>query len=278
MPMIDTRDGTRLYAKDWGEGRPVVLLHGWSLNADLWDYQAWTLANAGYRAISYDRRGFGRSDQPWRGYDYDTFADDLADVLSALGAGADATLVGFSMGSGEVARYMSRHAGRGIAQAVLVGPVVPLLLKADDNPQGYDPGSFDKQTAELKQDRADFFRSYYKNHFGVGVISHPVSQAMIDWAWRMGMQAGLHPLLAAREAFGRTDFRPDLPAFNIPTLVVHGTGDTDAPIEATGRAAARGIAGARLIEYQGAPHGLMVTHKERLSEDLLNFLEDWGRA
>lgn len=272
MPMIETRDGTRLYVKDWGQGRPVVLLHGWSLNADLWDYQSWALANEGYRAIAYDRRGFGRSEQPWRGYDYDSFADDLADVMGALGADADATLVGFSMGSGEVARFMSRHAGHGVAKAVLVGSVVPLLLKADDNPHGYDPGTFDKKTAQLQEDRAQFFRSYYKNHFGVGVISHPVSEAVIDWTWGMGMQAGLHPLLAAREAFGRTDFRPDLPAFKVPTLVIHGTGDTDAPIEATGRAAARGIAGARLIEYDGAPHGLMVSHKERLTEDLLNFL------
>ena len=272
MPMINMRDGTRLYVKDWGKGRPVVLLHGWSLNADLWDHQTWTLAEAGYRAISYDRRGFGRSDQPWSGYDYDTFADDLAEVMSALGVEGGATLVGFSMGSGEVARYMSRHSGRGVAQAVLVGSVVPLLLKADDNPQGYDPVKFDQQTAQLKDDRADFFRTYYKNHFGVGVISHPVSQAVIDWAWRMGMQAGLHPLLAAREAFGRTDFRPDLPAFNVPTLVVHGTDDTDAPIDATGRAAAHAIADAELIEYHGAPHGLMITHKERFSEDVLNFL------
>jgi len=274
MPMVATRDGTELFVRDWGAGRPVVLLHGWSLNADFWEYEAMALAEAGYRAVTYDRRGFGRSDQPWRGYDYDEFSDDLAEIMGALGLGDDVTLVGYSMGSGEVARYMSRHAGRGVAQAVLVGPVVPLLLKAEDNPHGYDPASFEKQTAQLKADRADFFRSYYKSLYGVGVLSHAVSAATIDWTWRMGLQAGLHPLLEAREAFGRTDFRPDLPAFDMPTLVIHGTADTDAPIEATGRAAARGIAGARLIEYEGAAHGIVVSHKERLTQDLLGFLAE----
>ncbi len=272
MPFIQTRDGTRLYAKTWGDGPPVVFTHGWSLSADIWDDHALGLARAGYRAITYDRRGFGRSDQPDGGYDYDTFADDLADVLAATDATEGVTLVGYSMGSGEVARFMSRHGGRGVVRAALVSPVVPHLLRAPDNPAGYDPGTFDRMTAELAADRAHFLRTYIRSLYGVGILSHSVSAAVLDWTWGITMQAGLHPLVAAREAFGRTDFRADLPAFRVPTLIVHGTDDSDAPIDATARPAARGIAGARLVEYDGVNHALPMTHKERLTGDLLTFL------
>lgn len=274
MPMIKTRDGSELFVKDWGTGRPVILTHGWSLSADFWDYHANGLANSGYRAITYDRRGFGRSDQPSSGYDYDTFVDDLADVMAATNIERDATLIGYSMGSGEVARYMTRHEGRGLVQAALIGPVVPLLLKAADNPHGFDPAKFDQMTSDLQNDRADFFRSYVKSFYGDGVLSHPASQATLDSTWSMQMEAGLRPLVEAREAFGKTDFRDDLANFHVPTLIVHGTGDTDAPIDVTARAAAKGISGARLIEYEGAPHGLVVTHKDRLLSDLLNFLNE----
>ena len=279
MPIIETRDGTELYVKDWGEGRPVVMIHGWPLSADMWDDQAMALAEAGCRVIAYDRRGFGRSDQPWEGYDYDTFADDLADVMAAAEIESGAALVAFSMGTGDVARYMSRHGGRGVSQAALVAPVLPLLLRRDDNPDGFDPAKFARMTGKLVADRADFYRSYFKTFFGVGVISHPVSQAVLDWAWGMAMEIGVHPALVARLAFGTTDFRPEMAAFRVPTLIVHGTSDSDAPIEATGRAAAQAIAGARLIEYEGAPHGLFATHKDQLSQDLLSFLaERGGRA
>lgn len=278
MPILKTRDGTALYIKDLGEGPPVILIHGWGFNADLWDYQSLALAEAGYRVISYDRRGFGRSDQPWRGYDYDTFADDLSDVVQGLRLDGDMTLVGYSMGSGEVARYMSRHGGRGVTRAVLVGAVVPLLLKSSSNPHGFDPVSFDRKTDELRTDRATFFRSYLRSTFGVGMISHPVSEDTIEWTWQMAMQAGLHSLLAAREAFGRTDFRADLSAFRVPTLVIHGTKDSDAPIDATGRASAAGIVGAQLTEYEDATHGIVITHKERLSKDMLDFMSEPGGA
>ncbi len=176
------------------------------------------------------------------------------------------------MGSGEVARYLSRHAGRGIARAALISPVVPLLLRADDNPHGYNPAEFEKQTAKLREDRPAFFETYGKQLYGVGVVSHPVSQAMLDWTWTMEMQAGLRSLFLAREAFGRTDFRPDLPAFTMPTLIVHGDKDSDAPIDATARAAAAAIPHARLIEYAGAHHGLPITHAARLNKDLLAFV------
>ena len=272
MPYVTSRDGTSLYVKIWGEGPPVVLLHGWSLSSDFWDGQAVALADAGYRVIAPDRRGFGRSEQPSGGYDYDTFSDDLADVLEATGATEGVTLVGYSMGSGEVARYLSRHRAGGVTRAALVSPVAPLLLKREDNPHGYSPTEFEAQTAKLREDRPNFFRTYAKQLYGQGVVSHPVSQAVLDWTWGMEMQAGLRSLLLAREAFGRTDFRGDMASFTMPTLIVHGDKDSDAPIDATARAAAAAIPQARLIEYAGAYHGLPITHGARLTDDLLVFL------
>lgn len=274
MPMIETRDGTRLYVKEWGHGRPVVLVHGWPLSADMWDHQALAIADAGYRVIFYDRRGFGRSDQPWHGYDYDTLSDDLADVMQATGAESGVTLIGFSMGTGEVARYMSRHGGERLVQAALLAPVVPKLLQSDDHPHGFDPGKFERMTASFLKDRPAFFPGYFKTQYGVGFVSHPVSQEVIDWSCGLAMQSGLRPALEGRLTFGTTDFRPELSAFNVPTLIVQGTSDQDAPIDATGRAAAAGITGARLIEYEGAPHNLFATHKDRLNEDLLSFLAE----
>lgn len=273
MPFIETRDGNDLYVKDWGdEGRTIILIHGWPLSSDSWDDQAVALANAGYRVLAYDRRGFGRSDQPWEGYDYDTFADDLADVMEAAEIEADAALVGFSMGGGEIARYMSRHGGKGVRKAVLVGSVVPYLLKTEENPNGAPAEAFEQIKDGIRKDRPDFFRSFFKDFFGVGAIYHPVSQATLDWAWQIAMQAGLKPTLDCVDAFGKTDFRPDLAHFKVPTLVIHGTKDATVPIDASGRAAAAGIAGAELIEYDGAPHGLFATHKDQLTDDLLRFL------
>ena len=273
MAYVKTRDGTDLYVKDWGAGRPVILLHGWPLNADSWDAQAMALAEAGFRAISYDRRGFGRSGQPWNGYDYDTLADDLADVMKATGTDRDATIVGFSMGGGEVARYMSRHNGQGVIAAGLVASVVPFMRQTDDNPNGVPDAKIEEIKNGIRKDRAHFFRhTFAPQFFGVGYITSPVSDDVLDWATQMAMMAGLKPTLACADAFSKTDFRADLPAFTVPTLVVHGTGDTDAPIEATGRAAAHVIAGARLVEYDGAPHGLPITHGDRLAADLLGFL------
>lgn len=272
MPYIKTRDGTDLYVKDWGSGRPVILIHGWPLSADSWDPQMQALAEAGFRAIAYDRRGFGRSGQPWSGYDYDTLSDDLADVMKEAGADSDATIVGFSMGGGEVARYMSRHGGQGVIGAGLISSVVPYMLETGDNPDGVPQSTFDEMTEGMKKDRPAFFRDFFKSFFGVGYITSPVSDATLDWAWRMAMQAGRKPTLACAEAFATTDFRPDLPAFRVPTLVVHGTSDQTVPIDTSGRAAAKGIADAQLVEYDGAPHGLFATEGERLTKDLLTFL------
>jgi pimeloyl-ACP methyl ester carboxylesterase len=272
MPYIKTRDGTDIYVKDWGSGRPVILIHGWPLSADSWDPQMQALAEAGFRAIAYDRRGFGRSGQPWSGYDYDTLSDDLADVMKEAGAGSDATLIGFSMGGGEVARYMSRHGGQGVIGAGLIGSIVPYMLQTEDNHDGVPQSVFDEMMAGMEKDRAAFFRDFFKSFFGVGYITSPVSDATLDWAWRLAMQAGLKPTLGCAEAFASTDFRGDLAAFRVPTLIVHGTSDQIVPIDTSGRAAAKGIADAQLVEYEGAPHGLFATEGERLTRDLLTFL------
>jgi non-heme chloroperoxidase len=273
MPFIKTRDGTELYVKDWGSGRPVVLLHGWPLDADSWDTQALALAEAGFRAIAYDRRGFGRSGQPWHGYDYDTLADDLADVMAATGATEDATVVGFSMGGGEVARYMSRHDGRGVVAAGLIASVVPYMFQSDDNPNGVPESTFQQMRDGIREDRAAFFRQKFAPQFyGVGYITSPVSDDVLDWSTHLALMAGLKPTLACLDAFAYTDFRPDLSAFRVPTLIVHGTADKTVPIDTAGRAAAKGIAQSQLVEYDGAPHGLNVTEQDRLSRDLLTFL------
>ena len=272
MPFVQTRDGVDLYVKDWGSGRPVILLHGWPLNADSWDDQALALADAGYRVIAYDRRGFGRSSQPYAGYDYDTLADDLAQVIDASGA-QDATLVGFSMGGGEVARYMSRHDGKGIAQAGLVSSVVPYLLKDDSNPDGVDAAVFEEQMKQpIRQDRPAFLAQFAQQFYGVGYITSPVSSQVLDHFVGMALHAGLPGTLACIDSFGKTDFRPDLPAFRVPTLIVHGSSDKTVPIKPSALAAEQGIAQSHLLVYDGAPHGLNVTEKDRLTDDLLAFL------
>ena len=269
--MIKTRDDTQLRVKIWGTGRPVILIHGWPLSADSWDDQAMAIADAGMKAIAYDRRGFGRSDQPWTGYDYDTLADDLADVIKETGA-EDATIVGFSMGGGEVARYMSRHGGQNVRQAALIASVVPYMLKTDDNPHGTPQSVFEDITKQIKEDRPAFFASFFKMFYGVGVLSKPVSQQVIDWSCQVAMMAGLKPTLACVESFAATDFRPDLAAFRVPTLIIHGTADQTVTIDAAARAAAKGIQGSTLVEYDGGPHGLLATHKARVTSDLLSFL------
>ncbi len=271
---ITTRDGVQLYAKRWGSGRPVILIHGWPLTADTWDDVALPIAAAGFEVIAYDRRGFGRSEQPWTGYDYDTFADDLADVLTATNA-TQATLVGFSMGGGEVARYFQRHKGAHVAQAALIGSVVPYLLRSDDNPDGVAASVFETMQAQITKDRAAFYATFFKDFYGVGVISRPVSPEVIAWSQQLAMQAGLKATLDCITAFSQTDFRPDLAAISVPTLVIHGTGDAIVPIEPTARAVAAALPNAQVHEYDDAPHGLLASHKTQVTSDLLAFLQSY---
>jgi pimeloyl-ACP methyl ester carboxylesterase len=261
-----------LYYKDWGDGRPVVLLHGWPLSADTWDSAALMLVEAGHRCIMPDRRGFGRSDQPWDGHDYDTYADDIAAVLEDAGVREKVALVGFSMGGGEVARFLTRQGADRVSRAVLASSVVPLLAQTDDNPDGVPEANLHAMTEMMKQDRASFMEGFFKSFFGVGVISRPVSNEVLRDAWRQAMMAGLRPTLAAADAFAHTDFRPDLASFTVPTLVIHGTADDTVPIEATSKVVAERVPGARLIEYEGSPHGIFATDKEEFARDLVDFL------
>ena len=272
MPRARAKDGTELYYKDWGQGRPVVLIHGWPLSGDTFDDVAVALADQGFRSIIPDRRGFGRSDQPWTGYDYDTFADDVAAILDDAGIADPVALVGFSMGGGEVARFLSRHGSNRVSAAVLIGSVVPFLLKTDDNPDGAPREVFDGMIEGISNDRADFFRSFFKSFFGVGALSHPVSDAVLDDAWRQAMNAGLRPTLACVRAFSETDFRPDLASFTVPTLVIHGVKDETVPIALTARKVAEAVPGARLIEYEDGAHGIFASDKQRLIGDLIEFL------
>lgn len=269
---ITARDGAKIFVKEWGSGAPIILIHGWPLSADSWDDVALPLADAGRRVIAYDRRGFGRSEQTWSGYDYNSLTEDLADVMKEAEATDGVALVGFSMGGGEVARYMSRHGGKGISKAVLVGSVVPYMLKAADNPDGVPREVFDEMTAGMKKDRASFFTDFFKQFYGEGLLKHPVSKELQEWSRAVAMSASLKATLECAKSFATTDFSPDLASFKCPTLIIHGTADKTVPIDATARVAAKKIAGAKLIEYEGEPHGLFASAKDRLIEDLRAFL------
>jgi pimeloyl-ACP methyl ester carboxylesterase len=279
MPYARARDGCMLYYKDWGRGDPIVLLHGWPLSADTWDDAALRLVDAGHRCIFPDRRGFGRSDQPWNGHDYDTYSDDVAAVLEDAGITEPVSLVGFSMGGGEVARFLTKQGRKRVKKAVLISSVVPAMLQAGDNPNGVPQSSFDEIAAGIKKDRAHFFKAFFKDFFGTGFISQPVSGEVEMNAWRQSMMAGLRPTLAAASAFATTDFRPDIQSFDgVPTLIIHGTSDKTVPIDATGRVMAKRVPGSKLIEYDGSAHGLFETDKERLCDDLVAFLGSTGGA
>lgn len=248
-----------------------MLLHGWPLTADTFDDLGLALADAGMNAIAYDRRGFGRSEQPVDGYDYDTMADDLADVLDHYDA-QDATLIAFSMGGGEIARYLSRHGAQRIRNVVLISSIVPYMLRTSDHPEGVEQPVFDDIAAAIRKDRAGFWGGFFKDFYGVGLLEHPVSMEVLEWSRTLAMQAGLNATLQCAKAFSSTDLRPDLQAFTVPTLIIHGTADKTVPIAPTARKAAQAIRGSRLIEYDGAAHGLLASHKDRLERDILDFL------
>ncbi|MBC8025305.1 MAG: alpha/beta hydrolase [Steroidobacteraceae bacterium] len=272
MPYVTTADKTQIYVKDWGRGRPVVLIHGWPLSADSWETQAYALANAGYRVIAYDRRGFGRSSQPWSGYDYDTLTDDLHEIMKALDV-KDAALIGFSMGGGEVARYMSKYQGAGVVQAGLISSIVPYKLKTPDNPKGTPLKALEETLAGIEKDRARFFAAFFKKFYGMKGGKKPVSNEVLQASWNVAMQGGLNATLACANSFFKTDFRPELASFKVPTLIIHGTKDENVPIESSGIPAAKGIKSSELIQYKGAPHGVLATHAQRVTDDLLGFLK-----
>jgi pimeloyl-ACP methyl ester carboxylesterase len=266
-------DGTpvNLYYEDWGTGKPVVFIHGWPLDHQMWEHQTRVLPEMGLRCIAYDRRGFGKSDKPWDGYDYDVFADDLKAVLDQLNL-EDVTLVGFSMGGGEVVRYFSRHGGNRVSKVVLLASITPFTLQTDSNPDGVPLETLHEMIANIQEDRASFLTGFAKMFYGVTLISHQVSQATLDWNLVLAMQASPKATVDCIHAFGETDFRTEMHTVNVPTLVIHGDSDKIVPIEATGQQAARLIPGAKYIVYEDAPHGLFITHKEELNADLLEFI------
>ncbi|MCA8405825.1 alpha/beta hydrolase [Burkholderia cenocepacia] len=272
MSTFTTRDGVSIHYKDWGSGRPVVFIHGWPLNADMWDVQMHHVASHGLRGIAYDRRGFGRSGQPWSGYDYDTLADDLATLLETLDL-HDVTLVGFSMGGGEVARYIGRHGTRRIAKAVLIGSVTPLVARRDDHPEGVDVAVFDGIRAGIVADRAAFFDGFWPLFTGSNRGGSTVSRAALGWTSVMALQGGLKGTLECVRAFSETDFRADLQRFDVPTRVIHGDDDQTAPLALTGAATAKLVPHATLSVYEGGPHALYLTHAARLNDELLAFAQ-----
>lgn len=272
MPTIESKDGTLIHVKEMGSGKPVILIHGWPLTGDMFEYQTVALVEAGFHIITYDRRGFGQSGHPARGYHYDVFADDLAAVIDECTPDG-AALVGFSMGGGEIARYLSKYGSDKVAKAALISSVVPYVLKTDGNPDGVDREVLEEMKAQIRKDRFAFLQSFAKSFYGVGFVSGPVSQGVLDWSFTLAIMASPIATAACVDAFGTTDFRPDLPAFaGVPTLIVHGTSDKTVPIDATGRAAAAGIPHAQFIEYDGEPHGVFATAPDRLNADLIAFL------
>ncbi len=271
---ITTQDGVQLYYKDWGpkDGPVVTFSHGWPLSSDSWESQMIFLASKGYRVVAHDRRGHGRSSQPWDGNDMDHYADDLATVINTLDL-RDVTLVGFSTGGGEVARYIGRHGTSRVKKAVLISAVPPLMLKTADNPNGLPIDVFDGLRNGQVANRAQLYRDIASGPFyGFNRPGAKVSQGLIDSWWAQGMQGGHKNTYDSIAAFSATDFRQDLAKFDVPTLVIHGDDDQIVPLDISGKASAALVKGAKLIVYPGAPHGLTDTHKDRVNEDLLRFL------
>jgi non-heme chloroperoxidase len=272
MSFITVKDGTQIYYKDWGTGQPIVFSHGWPLNADSWESQMFFLASNGYRTIAHDRRGHGRSSQPWNGNEMDTYADDLAELIETLDL-KDAALIGFSTGGGEVARYIGRHGTKRVAKAALISSVPPLMLKTEKNPGGLPLEVFDGLRANSIADRSQLYKALASGpFFCANRPGSKVSQGMIDSFWRQGMQAGHKSAYDCIKAFSETDFTEDLKKFDIPTLILHGDDDQIVPIGTAALASAKLVKDAILKVYPGAPHGLTDTHKEQLNADLLAFL------
>jgi non-heme chloroperoxidase len=268
---IETAPNVQLYVKDYGQGKPVILIHGWPLSNEMWEYQIDILVQNNFRVIAYDRRGFGKSSQPWSGYDYDTLTDDLKAIIDHLDL-KEATLVGFSMGGGEVVRYFSRHGGKGVSKAVLISSVTPFLLKTDSNPDGIPQEKYDAMAEQIKADRIGFLDSFGKTFFGVSFISKPISTALLDYYRMLCSFASPRATLECAKSFSTTDFRKEMTSINVPTLIIHGDEDKTVPIEITSEIATKLISDNQFIVYEGAPHGLFYIEKDKLNKDLIAFL------
>lgn len=280
MPFISTNsvslsgssEEVNIFYQDIGRGKPVVLIHGWPSNYQMWEYQLNELPKHNIRVISYDRRGFGLSSRPWDGYDYDTFASDLKLLLEELDL-TDVTLVGFSMGGGEVARYLSKYNSDGrVTKAVFAASVTPYLLKTDDNDKGLPQDMFDTMQEQIEEDRPKFMADFNKTFFGVGIFNHPASTEFLKHNECLTLQSSGYSTIKAMQAWSRTDFRSDLATIQIPTLIIHGKDDKTVPIDASGDETAKIITHAEYIVYDDAPHGLFYTHKHKFNEDIVEFV------
>ena len=277
MPTITTQDGALLYYKDWGTGQPVVFSHGWPLSSDAWEDQMNFLAERGFRCIAHDRRGHGRSGQPWNGNDMDTYADDLAQLVGALDL-HNAIHVGHSTGGGEVARYIGRHGSKRVAKAVLIGAVPPIMLKTANNPGGLQIEVFDQIRASVHADRSQFFKDLSVPFYGANRPNSKVSQGLRDSFWLQGILAGYKAVYDCVKAFSETDFTEDLKKIEVPTLILHGDDDQIVPIADSAYLSAKLVKGATLKVISGAPHGMCSTHKDQINAELLAFFQQTRQA
>ncbi len=270
MPYLTSHAGNKpvnIYYEDLGKGKPLVLIHGWPLSSSMWEYQVPSLVERGHRVILYDRRGFGKSDFPSDGYDYNTLAGDLKAVMDHLDL-QDVTLAGFSMGGGEIAKYFSLHVGARVSRVALISAVVPYMLKTDSNPEGVDAEVFAEMEKNLRSDRPTFLHDFTKMFYSDGLLTHPISDIYLHVAVNKAMEASPIATIQCAKSFATTDFRKDVPAISVPTLIIHGDNDKTVPIKATGEESAKLIKSSTLLVYEGAPHGLWFTDKEKLTDDL----------
>lgn len=277
MKYITTKDATsneeiQICYEDYGQGRPIVLIHGWPLSKEMWEYQTDDLVNAGFRVVKYDRRGFGHSSKPWNGYDYDTLTEDLNALMEQLDL-KDAVLVGFSMGGGEAVRYLNQYGNDRVSKLVLVSSVTPYLKKTDDNPDGVDPDIFADMMNQMKEDRINFLDNFGKKFFGENLINHPVSAPLQSYFRMLAAVASPRATRQCAIAFAETDFRNDVQSVNIPTLLIHGDADKVVPKESSSDRTSQMIPNSQYLLYSGAPHGLFYTHCEQFNNDLINFCQ-----
>lgn len=271
MAFFDTRDGTRLYYSDWGTGKPFVLVPAAFMNTEMWELQMTFLASRGLRCISYDRRGHCRSDWPAEGYDYDTLASDLAALIDFLDL-RDITLVGYSMGSGEVIRYLSRYGSDRVSRLAILSGTAPFLQKTEDNPEGIEPSMYDQMVERRTQDRPKWFADNAPPFFGAGFPGISISPERMQWGVQMCLQCSAKATIDCGEAVYQTDFRAEMTDIKLPTLIIHGDADQSAPVHLCGRKSSQLIQDSRYIEYENGPHGLFITHADRLNADLLHFI------
>jgi non-heme chloroperoxidase len=277
MKFIETHpdalgNSVNLFYTDLGRGKPVVFIHGWPLNHAMWEYQLAELPKHNLRCIAYDRRGFGKSDYPWENYDYDTFADDLKALLDQLHL-TEVTLVGFSMGGGEIARYIGKYGSDKISKVVMISAVTPFMLKTVDNPEGVDKSVFDEMIENIDKDRPAFLADFGKQFYGVSLFNDAVSEQTLQWNQSLCLMSSHKATVDCVRAFSQTDFRTDLAMINVPTLIIHGDDDKTVPIQASGNRTSMMLPNAKYLVYEDAPHGLFITEKDKLNMDLIEFIQ-----